>query len=626
MSAGVFDAPRLFPSQDLDEATLAAHVGDSADWRHVERDGGVLHSFFHGAGQHVVLRAKELAAERPTGDILRSGRDLLPTDDTLAVTAWMGGVFGSHLVIGNTSYDKLLSVVRDPLDVRRSSGQRIVIRRGRGDELLGMPSAFEMGPLSARWIYHDEDSTIVVRLSTSLDEPVCRLDVEVVRGEPASLVITEDIVVGANEYDPLGDVAIDEGRGRVRLRPHPDGFLAQHYPETTFWIAACDPSQVAAIGRDGLLRADGDDRGGTHVVIVTKPTAALLADPDGQHPGRATGRGPRRWGGPAGRSRRRGDRGRRSGGRTSPAGATIGGGQGRTAQDAARLDELLGWYVHDGLIHATSPHGLEQSTGAAWAVRDVCQGPVELFVALDRPEPIRDILRVVYEHQFAQTGDWPQWFMYDRYRAVQAADSHADIILWPIKALCDYIEATDDLAILDLPVAWTDHDTLAVTDQRDPIVVHTERQLDRIETDCIPGTALPVFAGGDWEDTLQPADPAMAQRLVSTWTVTLAYQTLERYRVVCERAGRTALAARLAGDARGASPPTSSATWCRTAWRPASRTSAPTASSTCSTRATGGPAWPTDCCPWTRGHDQRPVHARAGPGAPGAHPRAPVLS
>jgi len=62
-----------------------------------------------------------------------------------------------------------------------------------------------------------------------------------------------------------------------------------------------------------------------------------------------------------------------------------------------------------------------------------------------------------------------------------------------------------------------------------------------------PGTALPVFAGGDWEDTLQPADPAMARRLVSAWTVELAYQTLGRYRTVCDRAGRGAMADRLAG-------------------------------------------------------------------------------
>ena len=83
----------------------------------------------------------------------------------------------------------------------------------------------------------------------------------------------------------------------------------------------------------------------------------------------------------------------------------------------------------------------------------------------------------VYEHQFLQTGDWPQWFMFDRYREVQAADSHADIILWPLKALCDYLEATGDLSILDEEVAWTDHPTRAVTAQAETIFAHTERQV-----------------------------------------------------------------------------------------------------------------------------------------------------
>ncbi len=540
---GLFDAPTLFLSQDLDTPDLARLVAAEAAWRHAEvRDGSLL-SFFHGRQAHVVLRAKELIQERPTGHILRSGRDLLPTDETLSCTAWMDGVFSSHLAIGNTSSNKLLSVCRDPLNVRKSSGQRIFVRTERGDELLALPSAFEMDSMGCRWIYHDARYTIAVHLGTSLDGPASRLDVQVLRGGAVQLVITHDIVLGTNEFDDPGEVTIDRDAARVSLRPAPDGFLAQHYPDASFWISTPDVGLVEAIGRDELLFADGVDRGSGHVVIVTRPTVrfsvvlggsmlgaepAPAFDADQAHDRAATAF----WSGIA-------------------HGASLGGGHDeRTADDLARIAELMPWYVHDGLIHASTPHGLEQYTGAAWAVRDVCQGPVELFLATDNHAAIRDILRVVYEHQFHQTGDWPQWFMVDRYREVQAADSHADIRYWPIKALCDYVEATDDLTILDEPIAWTDRDTLAASDEVDSIVVHTERQLDLIEADCIPGTALPVFGGGDWDDSLQPVDPAMARRLVSSWTVELAYQTLERYRAVCERAGRTTLAARL-GDLTG---------------------------------------------------------------------------
>jgi cellobiose phosphorylase len=208
---------------------------------------------------------------------------------------------------------------------------------------------------------------------------------------------------------------------------------------------------------------------------------------------------------------------------------------------------VLGWYLHDAMVHYLTPHGLEQSSGAAWGLRDVCQGPVELLLATGNLGPLRDVLRIVYEHQYRHTGDWPQWFMFDRFREVQAAESHADIVLWPIKALCDYIEATGDFSILDEQVAYTDDRTMAVTAETETIFAHTERQIAKIERDCIPDTALSVFAGGDWEDTLQPADPAMARRLVSPWTVELAYQTLDRYRTVCDRAGRRTMADRLAG-------------------------------------------------------------------------------
>jgi len=540
----LFANPLLFESEDLGPVDLDRHFG--ADRRHVEDDRGRLLSFFHGTRQHVVLKAKELVMERPTGHVMRSGRDLLPGEDLLSVTAWMFGVFGSQVTIGNTSYNKLLGVCRNPLNVLKTGGQRIFIRTDRGYELLGLPSAFEMGPNGARWIYRDEHHSISIRVSTSLDDPVCRMRVEVERGGPLEMLVTHGVVLGENEYERVGPVVIDADRGRVDLRPAPETLLGRHYPEATFFIVSPDVDRIEAIGSDGLLHADGLDRGAPFVVIRTKPvtsfelvlTGSVLDATRAEQ--RATAHsGPSRdadaahhveafWGG-LGR------------------GATLGGARGRVAGDVARLDELLGWYLHHALVHCTVPHGLEQYSGAAWGLRDVCQGPVELFIATAHLEQVRDILRVVYEHQSRQTGDWPQWFMFDRYREVRAGDSHGDVIHWPIKALCDYVEATGDVAFLDERVAWTDERTGAVTAETDTILAHTERQIERIERDVIPDTALPAFAGGDWEDTLQPEEPAMARRLVSAWTVELAYQTLDRYRAVCERAGGFALADRLRG-------------------------------------------------------------------------------
>jgi CRISPR-associated protein Csx3 len=547
-AAGLFDAPALFQSEDLGPADLDGFFGP--DRRHVERRAGTLLSFFHGADRHVVLRAKELVQERPTGHIMRSGQALLPSDDTLSVTAWMSGVFGSQLTIGNTSFNAVLGVCRSPLNVLKSSGVRIALRTDRGDELLGLPSAFEMGPNDARWIYQDSERSLSIRLATSDREPVCRLAIEIVRGGPLELVISHQVILGADEGGPPGRVVVDAEHGRIELRPASGTPMATHYPDAAFFIVTPDADRIAAIGGDGLLQADGADRGTSHVVIRTKPVTRFSLAFTGSvvDATRADARATAELGGVMGAGQPA-ETPRESwsglGRRPSLVGALAGEAGGATTDAIARLNDLLPWFAHDAMIHFTAPHGLEQHSGAAWGLRDVCQGPTELLVASANLGPLRDVLRIVYEQQSRQTGDWPQWFMFDRYRTIRAPDSHADIIHWPIKALCDYVEASGDLSILDEPVAWTDDETAELTAGTATIFEHTERQVERIERDCIPGTALPIFGGGDWEDTLQPADPAMARRLVSAWTVELAYQTLERYREVCARAGRDAMAARL---------------------------------------------------------------------------------
>ncbi len=99
------------------------------------------------------------------------------------------------------------------------------------------------------------------------------------------------------------------------------------------------------------------------------------------------------------------------------------------------------------MIHLTAPHGLEQYTGGAWGTRDVCQGSIELLLTLEHDQPVKEILRILFAQQYEDSGDWPQWFMLEPYSVVQDKESHGDIIVWPLKALCDYIEATGDLRL-----------------------------------------------------------------------------------------------------------------------------------------------------------------------------------
>ena len=202
------------------------------------------------------------------------------------------------------------------------------------------------------------------------------------------------------------------------------------------------------------------------------------------------------------------------------------------------LDTIFPWLAHDAMVHLTVPHGLEQYTGAAWGTRDVCQGPVEFLLSLEHDEPVKEILRIVFAEQYESRGDWPQWFMLEPYAEIRDSHSHGDVIVWPLKALCDYIEATDDLGFLDQPVAWRHEDTFEKSERKDAVATHVDKLLATVRQRFIPGTHLIRYGEGDWNDALQPADPKMRDWMVSSWTVALLFQQVNRYAEVLTRAGR----------------------------------------------------------------------------------------
>ncbi|MBV9281516.1 MAG: hypothetical protein JOZ41_15665, partial [Chloroflexi bacterium] len=254
----LFASAPLFPARPLPAEDLDRYF--SPRRRHEEWHEGRLLSFFYGPGHHVVMKDKELLAERPHGHILRSGRHVSP-DDTLSLTAWMDGAFSSHVAVGNTNFNKVLTISRDPLNVLRSSGQRIFVKTSTGYNLLGLPSAFEMSPNSARWIYRGEAWTIVVRVWTSMTDPAYFLDISVDGPEELEFLITYNLVVGDAEYETRPRVILDEERRRVELRPAPEEMLANRYPEARFFIVSKDADRIERVGGDGPLFDDGRDRG-----------------------------------------------------------------------------------------------------------------------------------------------------------------------------------------------------------------------------------------------------------------------------------------------------------------------------------------------------------------------------
>ena len=157
---------------------------------------------------------------RRHGTILRTGQGMLLDETTLCATCWMHGVFASLLTIGNTSFHRLFSAARDPYNLVRSGGLRILIDAGAGWELLGVPSVFEMGLSDCAWIYRLAERTVTVRALASGDDPamVWRVTVD---GAPCRFLILGGLVLGERELSHAGRVEIDTERLRVTFPSGP---------------------------------------------------------------------------------------------------------------------------------------------------------------------------------------------------------------------------------------------------------------------------------------------------------------------------------------------------------------------------------------------------------------------
>ena len=395
-----------------------------------------------------------------------------------------------------------------------------------------MPSAFELGLSDCRWIYRLDERTVTVRAVAAGDDPAMQWRI-VVEGEPCRFLVFGHLVLGERELDHAGRVEIDAANGRFAFRPDPASLWGQRYPDAVYHLVTSTPDAIEAIGGDELLYADGQPRGGPYVALRTRATSELgfavvgsLTDPEAAErlaAKYARGVDDAAMLAPAARYWAHVTRGLR----------ITGGGP-----DVAALDTIFPWLAHNAMVHLTVPHGLEQYTGAAWGTRDVCQGPVEFLLPLEHDEPVKEILRIVFAQQHESRGDWPQWFMLEPYGAIRDRHSHGDVIVWPLKALCDYIEATNDLAFLDEPIAWRREDDFETTARKDPVAAHVDKLLATVRERFIPDTHLIRYGEGDWNDSLQPADPKMRDWMVSSWTVALLFQQLNRYAEVLKRAGR----------------------------------------------------------------------------------------
>ncbi|BCN31622.1 GH36-type glycosyl hydrolase domain-containing protein [Anaeromicropila herbilytica] len=463
-----------------------------------------LLSFFTKDHSHIVTKDKECLVERPHGTIIITPPNNKEVDSHLiSSTQYMYGVFNSHVVVGNTDFHKFLSTPRGFLNLLKNSGQRMYVRIDGKYRLLTLPSLYEMGMNYSKWYYKLSDDTLIITVYTCTSHSDLVMEVSSEEKKSYDYIITNQIVMGNNEYTK--DIEYTTIKDGLRFELDTDQYPGLHYDLTlpgqtytlsddriffeegiafdeTFLTISLEQNSGFELRINGYLSDDEELSNKQYSFETEKASAlefyqSLIRGFELNHPNQYN-------------------------------------------EQIDILNQTAYWYAHNAMIHFSMPHGLEQPGGAAWGTRDICQGPMEFFLATENYDLAKQIILNIYSHQDINSREWPQWFMFDRY-TVNAGECHGDVVFWPLKIVADYIMATGDESILAEVLPYFN-----APESQESLLEHIRYALSNIkETRFIKGTGLITYAGGDWDDTLQPASEELKEKLVSSWTVALAYQT-----------------------------------------------------------------------------------------------------
>ncbi|HEX7487571.1 MAG TPA: hypothetical protein VF341_01595, partial [Anaeromyxobacteraceae bacterium] len=437
---------------------------------------------------------------------------------------WMSGVFHSMVTQGHVSINRFLSTAHSWLGLFRSHGLRVFVQVDGRWQLLGVPSAFEMRPGSCRWIYRYAHGAIELTSAVQDGAHALSLRARVLDGSPLAWLATLHVALGGDDGNASPSIPWRvEGKDVVVGMPEGSDLHAR-FPEGAFVVAPLADTALAGVHGDGRLFTDGKTRGLPFLVLEGVACSAFGLDLLGRLVPDVHGAS-----------------------LPPPLPKLSAAGEGAAPAEVARLEEMLPWLLNNALVHYLAPRGLEQYSGGGWGTRDVCQGPLEMLLALDCPEAARDLLLRVFAAQ-NEDGDWPQWFQFiERERELRAQDSHGDVVFWPLLAAARHVLGTGDTSLLEARVPF--HGAPGLRRRQSTVLGHVDRALGVIRRRRVAGTALAAYGHGDWNDSLQPADPAMRERLCSTWTVILHHQTLTALARAMKFAGQVARAARLESEA-----------------------------------------------------------------------------
>ncbi|WPQ68721.1 GH36-type glycosyl hydrolase domain-containing protein [Weissella paramesenteroides] len=489
----------------------------------VEKFQNQVLSFFNPDGSHVVLPTKERIQERLSGNIVLSNSTVNAGQPVFATTQYITGVFESHSVYGNTDMNQLSTSTRDAFNIFHLPGTRIYLKENGVYHILAMPSAFVMHYDGADWYYKLKDDIIKISDDSSVRKAQLNLSFESLTGKKYELLVSTQI-----ESQTLGpDYQVTFLDKVVKILPNSHQKMAKKVPDLGYQIEFSKHNGTELVLGDENIIFNQPLEFPTNQVIGHYKDVSKLSIRTGlisdeletvninkvrqQH--------------------------------TNNLMSLIRNIHFDTQKAAkkdlvTRTNLILPWFAHDALVHFLSPHGLEQYGGAAWGTRDVSQGPAELFLSTGHFDKVREIIFTTYTHQFIETGNWPQWFMFDEYSETYADESHGDVIVWPLKVIADYLLATGDLDILTLNIPYMSEKNRQATNSTETLLEHINRQIDYIENNFLSGTSVSAYGDGDWDDTLQPADSSQKKQMASTWTEELTIEVFRKLTKVLQKDSR----------------------------------------------------------------------------------------
>lgn len=475
-----------------------------------------LYSFFTPDHSHIVLQQKEMAVERPHGHIITTGiNEKEISHGLITSTNYMYGIFNAQVVCGNTTLNKLLSTTRGLLNILKNSGQRMYVNYNGKLQLLTMPAAYELGVNYAKWYYKFEKDMIVVTSYAAANQSDIIFEVKSENNVAYEFLVTNQLVTGDKEFDQ--PTVVEQEGDKIVVKPMEDSFLNSTYPGVHYNMNVIGTE--FALSDDSVFYVDGQTRNGSLMTIKTEATDSFRIVIQGRLEANTDDIVEE-----YSLETEKAKFAKLYNNLTNGFKLTLDGKSDN--YEIEKINEIFWWYTHNAMTHYAVPHGLEQPGGAAWGTRDVCQGPMEYFLMTQHYELARNVVEEIFSHQFMETGEWPQWFMFDKYN-MQQDDSHGDVVFWPLKTLGDYIRITGDVSILEKEVVYR-HFPHGQLTEKETILSHVKKAMESIEKRFLYDTALISYDGGDWDDTLQPAKKELAEKLVSAWTVALAYQSIKQ--------------------------------------------------------------------------------------------------